>query len=73
MKVGKTQAVLYIFEQLYRNRQIRKSDIQNKISISDLAFRRYMQELRAYLINFNEGYEIIYSKNNDLYLLTSFS
>lgn len=69
MKINKTQAVLFIFEQLLKHKQISKSDVQAIINISDLAFRRYIQELRAYLVNFNEDYEIIYSRRDDLYLL----
>ena len=48
---------------------IKKKDIQETISLKDVAFRRYIQELRAYLLNFNEPYEIIYDKGEDIYLL----
>lgn len=54
---------------LLENRYIRKKDIQGEIFISDLSFRRYIQELRAYLLNFNEPYEIIYIKTEDTYYL----
>ena len=50
-------------------RFIKKGDIQRKISLQDVAFRRYIQELRAYLVNFNEPYEIVYVKSKDAYFL----
>lgn len=69
MEVNKTQALLYIFETLLSKRKITKNDVLNQITISDLTFRRYIQELRAYLLNFNEPYEIIYNRKNDEYYL----
>lgn len=46
-----------------------KEEIQRVISIRDVTLRRYIQELRAYLINFNEPYELIYNRKNDEYYL----
>lgn len=69
MEVNKTQALLYIFETLLNKRKITKNDVLNQINISDLTFRRYIQELRAYLLNFNEPYEIVYNRKNDEYYL----
>lgn len=69
MEVNKTQALLYIFETLLSKRKITKNDVLNQITISDLTFRRHIQELRAYLLNFNEPYEIVYNRKNDEYYL----
>ena len=69
MEVNKTQALLYIFETFLNKRKITKNNVLNQITISDLTFRRYIQELRAYLLNFNEPYEIIYNRKNDEYYL----
>ena len=69
MKVRKVQAVIYIFKTLLERGFIKKGDIQRKISLQDVAFRRYIQELRAYLVNFNEPYEIVYVKSKDVYFL----
>jgi len=69
MKVRKVQALIYIFKILLEKGYIKKKDIQETISLQDVAFRRYIQELRAYLLNFNEPYEIIYNKGEDIYLL----
>ena len=69
MKVRKVQAVIYIFKTLLERGSIRKKDIQRVISIQDVAFRRYIQEIRAYLVNFNEPYELVYIKSKDAYFL----
>lgn len=69
MKVNKVQAVIYIFKTLLEKGKIKKAEIQNVVEINDLTFRRYMQELRAYLSNFDEPYELKYVKSDDSYYL----
>lgn len=69
MKVNKTQALMYLLSVLLTNKQISKECIKNKLEISDLTFRRYMQEIRAYLINFELPYELKYIKGEDIYSL----
>ncbi len=69
MKVRKVQAVIFIFKTLLEKGYIKKKEIQSIISLQDVAFRRYIQELRAYLVNFNEPYEITYIKSEDTYYL----
>ena len=69
MKVNKTQALLYIYSLLIKEKKIVKSNIMSKLEISDLTFVRYIQELRAYIYNFFTGYEIIYVKKDDMYVL----
>ena len=69
MKVNKTQALLYIYSLLIKEKKIVKSNIMSKLEISDLTFVRYIQELRAYFYNFFTGYEIIYVKKDDMYVL----
>lgn len=69
MKVNKTQALMYLLNVLITNKQISKENIKNKLEISDLTFRRYMQEIRAYLINFELPYELKYLKGEDIYSL----
>ena len=71
MKAGKTQSVMYIFMNLLKHGSINKTDITEELEISDLTFRRYLQELRAFLVNFNFGYEIKYNKTDDVYFLVS--
>lgn len=69
MGVSKSQATLYIFEKLLEKGSISRTDILAVLSVSDVTFRRYIQELRAYLINFNEPYEITYKRIDDSYIL----
>ena len=69
VKVRKVQVIIHIFKLLLENGHISRKDIQNIVTLSDVSFRRYIQELRAYLTNFNEPYEIIYNKSDDIYIL----
>jgi len=71
MNVSKVQAIIYIFKLLLEQGFIRKKDIQETIEIEDVTFRRYIQDLRAYLANFNEPYELKYDKSEDKYILKS--
>ena len=69
MKLNKTQGLLYIFNLLISKKKIAKEDILNQIEISDLTFRRYMQELRAFFYNFYMPYEVRSSRSEELYIL----
>ena len=69
MKVNKTQALMLILETLLRQGFIKKDDVFDRLDINDLKFRRYMQELRAFLYNFNYGYDLKYSKSTSKYTL----
>ena len=73
MKVNKVQAIIYMFSLLQKSKKITKDVVCQKILISDVSFRRYIQEIRAFLINFNEPYELIYLKKDDAYLLKKIS
>ena len=53
MKVNKTQALLYMLMVLIENGQFSKVEILQEIDITEQTFRRYIQELRAFLSNFN--------------------
>ncbi len=71
MKVNKTQALLYMYFILMKNGQFTKQEILAEIKINSLTFARYIQELRAFFYNFYTGYEIIYIKKDDMYVLES--
>jgi len=73
MKVNKVQAIIYMFSLLQKSKKITKDEVLQTISLSDVSFRRYIQEIRAYLINFNEPYELVYLKKDDAYLLKEIS
>jgi len=70
MRLNKSQALLFIYETLMKNRRITKSEVQDVLDIPDLTFRRYMQEIRAYLYNFYKTEELKYSKKGGYYYLT---
>ena len=69
MKVNKTQALLFMLMTLLRDEKLSKAHVLQEIDISDLTFRRYMQELRAFLYNFNTAREIEYNRHEDTYYL----
>ena len=69
MKVNKTQGVLFIFNMLIEQGSISKREVISTLEISDITFKRYMQELRAYIDNFNKGYKLTYIRSEDQYYL----
>ena len=69
MKVNKTQGVLFIFNMLIEQGSISKREIISVLEISDITFKRYMQELRAYIDNFSKDYQLIYIRSEDQYYL----
>lgn len=69
MKVNKTQALLFMLMTLLRDKKLSKQYILQEVEISDLTFRRYMQELRAFLYNFNVANDIEYNRMDDTYYL----
>ena len=73
MKVNKTQAVLYIFNTLLSQKTINKNDIMSEFdNMDDLKFKRYIQEIRAFLVNFCLGYELIYDRKDNVYFLQKY-
>ena len=69
MKVGKSQALLYIFDALLKKGHITKEDALSDLEISELNFWRYIQEIKAYLYNFDSVHELIYDRKSKRYML----
>lgn len=69
MKVNKSQALMFIFETLLKVGYINRNIVKDNIEIKEVTFRRYIQEIRAYLVNFDEPYEVEYNKSEDKYFL----
>ncbi len=69
MKANKTQSVLFIYTVLLEKKEMTKKEIMNYLDINELTFYRYIQELRAFLCNFNYAKELIYERNEDKYYL----
>ncbi|MCR5333211.1 MAG: hypothetical protein K6E11_04265 [Bacilli bacterium] len=70
MKVYKGQGLLYIFNMLIEKHQIMKNDIMEELQITELTFWRYIQEIKAFIYNFNLPYELVYDRFSDTYKLT---
>ena len=69
MKVTKSQATMYILKLLLENGSISKEEITDVIELSNLSFLRYIQEIRAFLYNFNINLEVKYSRDEGKYYL----
>ena len=70
MKVSKGQGLLYIFNILVEKHQTKKNDIMEELQITELTFWRYIQEIKAFIYNFNLPYELVYDRFSDTYKLT---
>ena len=73
MKVNKSQALLFMMCILLNNGSFKKEEILEIVEISDLQFKRYMQEIRAFIANFDMPYEINYSRSSGTYILKASS
>jgi heme oxygenase len=69
MKVSKGQGLLYIFDILIDKHQLKKNDIIDELQITELTFWRYIQEIKAFMYNFNLPYELVYDRSLDTYKL----
>ncbi|MDY4849480.1 MAG: hypothetical protein SO176_04440 [Bacilli bacterium] len=69
MKVSKTQAVLLILSMLLEKGNVSKEEIKDMIEVSDLSFKRYMQEIRAFIANFNLCIEVVYNRETNKYYI----
>ena len=69
MKVSKGQGLLYIFGILINKHQLKKNDIIDELQITELTFWRYIQEIKAFIYNFNLPYELIYDRSIGIYKL----
>ena len=69
MRVSKGQGLLYIFNVLQTKHKFTKSDIMNELEITELTFWRYIQEIKAFIYNFNLPFELVYDRSTDTYNL----
>ena len=69
MKVNKSQGLVYIFYMLLTNKQISKNDVLNELNITELSFWRYIQEIKAFICNFNIPLDVVYDRSNNVYCL----
>ena len=69
IKVVKSQGLLYIFEMLKEKGYVSKNEILSALEITELSFWRYIQEIKAFLYNFNMNYELIFDRREEVYRL----
>ena len=70
MKVNKTQAILFMYNLLIKEGELRKESVLSECDLSDLTFRRYIQEIRAFLFNFGINAELIYDRKRMVFRLS---
>ena len=69
MKVMKGQGLLYFFNILKEKGRVKKEEIINELEITDLSFWRYIQEIKAFICNFNIPLDVVYDRSNNIYCL----
>ena len=69
MKYRKTIALLYVYDLLLLEKKIAKEDVMRKLELSEISFWRYIQDIRAFLAEFDPGKELIYHKGEGTYEL----
>jgi hypothetical protein len=72
MKTTKTQAVLLMYRMLEEKGYLKKEEVMRQLELSNLAFSRYISELRCFYMNFDVPEEVIYIKKDDCYYLKKF-
>ena len=70
MSLTKGQTLLYLYNKLEKERSLIKADAMELAGLTDITFKRYIAEIRSYLLNFEPGTEIKYIRKRDIYVLT---
>ena len=65
----KSQIVLFIYEKLLLKEEVSTNSLIGEFDISIRTVRRYIAEINAYLLNFNKGKEVVFSKGKNTYIL----
>lgn len=65
----KGQTLLYIYNKLESEKVIIKAEIMDQCKLTDITFKRYIAEIRAYIKSFESNHEIKYVRKKDIYLL----
>lgn len=72
MKLSKTQICLHLYEELLKNDLIDIGEMKVKFRLEDKTFTRYINEIRAYLLNFYTAKEIVYLRSKHTYRLVTY-
>lgn len=65
----KSIALLYMLETLNVQGRMRKQSITERLNITDISFYRYLKSVRDYFKFMKDGRELVYDRNNDIYIL----
>jgi len=69
MKVSKSQCLLYIYNLLVLKGEFSREEVLTKLEIPALTFHRYVQELKAFISNFELDFDLVYDRNQQKYQL----
>lgn len=69
MKLVKTQICLFLYDELLNKGYISSDKVKKQFNLENKTFQRYINEIRAYLLNFYKGCEIIYNREQQKFYL----
>lgn len=69
MELTKGQTLLYLYTKLEKEKVLSKKAAMELTGLSNVTFKRYMNEIRCFLRAFEPTTEINYLRKKDLYVL----
>jgi hypothetical protein len=69
VKHGKAQILLGIYERLLSERKISKEEILSHEKISPITFKRYLYDIKDYLLLNDSAYVLVYARHYKVYKL----
>jgi hypothetical protein len=69
VKARKCQALLWMVEKLSLQGSLTKEEYLSFFDISEITFKRYISEIRAYLANFHPEETLFYDRQRHRYIL----
>lgn len=69
--IVKSQIILYMYDELINNREIKMNEIIALYDISVRTFRRYISEINSYLCNNYKNQTVVYDHYRNSYRLKS--
>lgn len=69
MELTKGQTLLYLYTKLEKEKSLSKKVAIEFTGLSDVTFKRYMNEIRAFLKAFEPNASINYLRKKDIYVL----
>lgn len=69
MELTKGQTLLYLYNKLEKEKVLSKKAAIEFTGLSDVTFKRYMNEIRVFLKHFEPKSQINYLRKRDVYVL----